>query len=138
MATKVFLDANVLLDYILKRENYESSRMIFEMEDRHKVRLFISCSILHIVGHFLSKTLGSPLAKITIMKLLDHVKVVGGNHESTLMALESDFSDIEDSLQYHTALINKMDYLVSLDKGFQKFSSKKLPIVDVDSFLKSV
>lgn len=138
MATKVFLDANVLLDFVLKRKNHQVITSIFELEEHHKVKLFISSSILHIIGYWLSKYLGSTTAKITMIKLLSRVKVVEGSHESSVMALESDFSDIEDALQYSTALLNKMAYLISFDKGFQKFSSKKLPIIDAEAFLKII
>lgn len=135
MATKVLLDANVLLEYVLKRENYEKVKTIFELEGRHKVKLFISCSILHIVGHFLSKSYGVLIAKATMKQMLNHVKVVGGSDESSLKALESDFTDIEDALQYYTALLHKMDYVVSFDKGFLKFNSDKLPIIDAQTMV---
>ncbi len=130
MATKVFLDANVILDFVLKRNNHETVRSIFLLEEQQKINLFVSSSILHIVSYWLTRSLGSIVAKTTLLKLLDHVKVVESNHESSVRALESEFTDIEDALQYFTALSNKMDYIISFDKGFLKFNSEKLPIVN--------
>ena len=134
MALKIFLDANVILDFVLKRKNYEDVKLIFEQEEKGNIKLFIGSSILHIIGYWLTKYLGAVVAKTTILKLLEHIKVIDGNHESVLDALESDFKDIEDALQYFTALHHKMDYLLSFDVDFQKFNSKKLPIVDVKKF----
>ncbi|HTN19282.1 MAG TPA: PIN domain-containing protein [Pelobium sp.] len=135
MATKVFLDANVILDFVLKRNKYEMVRSIFMLEEQQKIKLFVSSSILHIISYWLTKNLGSTVAKTTLLKFLDHIKVVEGNHESSVKALESNFTDIEDALQYFTALLNKMDYVVSFDKGFQKFNSDKLQIIDAQTLV---
>ena len=110
-------------------------RSIFILEEKQKIKLFISSSILHIVSYWLTKSLGFVVAKMTLLKLMNHVRVIGGNHESSIRALESDFTDIEDGLQYFTALVNKMDYIISFDKGFQKFSSEKLPIIDAQTLV---
>jgi len=134
MALKIFLDANVILDFVLKRKNYEDVKLIFEQEEKGNIKLFIGSSILHIIGYWLTKYLGAVVAKTTILKLLEHIKVVDGNREIALDALQSNFIDIEDALQYFTALHHKLDYLLSFDVDFQKFSSKKLPIVDVKKF----
>ena len=134
MALKIFLDANVILDFVLKRKNYEDVKLIFELEEKRNIKLFISSSILHIIGYWLTKYLGAVVAKTTILKLLEHIKVIDGKHESALEALKSDFIDIEDALQYFIALNHKMDYLLSFDVDFQKFNSKKLPIVDIKKF----
>lgn len=130
MASKVFLDANIILDFVLKRANHNEAKIVFELEQKHKIRLFISSSILHIIGYYLSKNLGIHVAKQTLIKLLDIVEVIDANHEIALRALESDFLDIEDSLQYFIAIKSKMDYLITFDKDFQKYNSDKLPIIE--------
>lgn len=130
MANKVFLDANVILDFILKRENYQSIKLIFELEERNRIKLFMSLSVLHIVAHWLTKYLGNEVTKITMLRLLDHIKIVDGNHNICVKALESAFNDIEDAIQYQVALHHKIDFIISSDKDFQKYSSEKLPIVD--------
>jgi predicted nucleic acid-binding protein len=134
MAIRVFLDANVILDFVLKRENYQSVKVLFELEEKNKIKLFMSNSILHIIAHWLTKYLGSAIAKTTMLKLLDHIKVVEGNHDSSVKALESKFNDIEDAIQYHIALHNKMDFIISLDQNFQKFTSNNLPILEPKLF----
>ncbi|TKB98586.1 type II toxin-antitoxin system VapC family toxin [Pedobacter cryophilus] len=138
MAFKIFLDANVILDFVLKRKNYEDVKLIFEQEEKGNIKLFISSSILHIIGYWLTKYLGVDVAKTTLLKLLEHIKVIDSNHEGALDALKSDSKDIEDALQYFTALNHKMDYLISFDIDFQKFANAKLPIVDVKDFIKLV
>ena len=62
--------------------------------------------------------------------------VFNHNHDCAVKALESKFVDIEDGFQYFIALLNKMDYIVSFDKSFQKYSSEKLPIINIDEYFR--
>jgi predicted nucleic acid-binding protein len=136
MANKVFVDANVILDFILKRKQFESAKTLFELAERNRIKLFISSSLLHIIAHWLTKSLGSNISKTTMLSLLNLVQVVEGNHDCAVQSLESKFVDIEDGFQYFIALMNKMDYIISFDKGFQKYSSEKLPIISIDEYLR--
>ena len=136
MVNKIFVDANVILDFILKRKQFESAKILFELAERNRIRLFISSSVLHIIAHWLTKYLGSDISKTTMLSLLNLVKVIEGNHDCAVKALESKFVDIEDGFQYFIALLNKMDYIVSFDIGFQKYSSEKLPIINIDEYFR--
>lgn len=131
MASKVFLDANIILDYVLKRHNYIQIRTLFELEQKSKIRFYMSSSILHIIGYFLTKLIGSILAKTTILKLLDVIHIIDGSHDTAILALQNQNPDIEDALQYQIALKNKMDYFISGDKNFQKYGSEILPIISI-------
>ena len=121
MATKIFLDANVVLDYVLKRNHYLTIRELFVLAQESKIRFYISSSIVHILGYILTKHLGYAVAKTTILKLLDSIQVIDGNHATTILALLSENPDIEDALQFEIAHKNKMDFFITLDKKFQKF-----------------
>ena len=78
--------------------------------------------------------MGVKIAKLILVKFLDIAKVIDANHNYAILALESDFLDIEDAIQYYTALKNRMDYLITFDKDFQKFSSDKLEILNPQIF----
>ena len=58
MAFKVFLDANVLLDFLLKRDQYGDARNIMSLVIEGKVNAYITPAIVHIVGYWLAKALG--------------------------------------------------------------------------------
>ena len=55
MASKVFLDANMLLDFTLKRDSYDVAKRIIELAVNGQVQAFITPSIVHIVGYWLNK-----------------------------------------------------------------------------------
>ena len=138
MASKVFLDANILLDFTLKREAYLVSRKIIELAVNNEIQAFITPSIVHITGYWLTKSYGSARAKELLLTLLADVTVIDINHEITLNALHSKIKDIEDSLQYYAALHHKVDYFISRDKDLQKEAMPALPVYTPDEFLKEM
>ena len=70
------------------------------------------------------------------MTLLADVYVIDISHEITLNALHSKIKDIEDALQYYTAMHHKLDYFITQDKDMQKESIPVLPVYTPEEFLK--
>lgn len=136
MHPKIFLDANVLLDFLLKRKNYAVSRQIIEMAQAGTVRACTSPSVLHIIAYWLTKEHGSKLSKKMILALLQEITIIDASHEIAIAAVQSSSSDIEDALQYFTALHHKADYLLSWDKHFTKQKLANLPVISPEDFLK--
>ena len=97
MVSKLFLDANILLDLTLKRNGHEKARYIIELAEDNKLQLFISASIVHILGYYLIKYYGHEKAKQLIAELLIDITVIDMPHEVILTALNSQIADIEDA-----------------------------------------
>lgn len=138
MASKVLIDANVILDFTLKRDNYLLARKFFNAILEKELNGFITPSILHIVGHWLTKAYGSAKAKSLLLELLSIVTVIEAPHEVMIAALNSRMTDIEDSLQYYTALHNKVDIFISGDKGLKKSSIASLPVYSLDEVVEEL
>jgi predicted nucleic acid-binding protein len=136
MASKVFLDANILLDFTLKRDDYDAAKKMIELVVSGQIQAFITPSIVHIVGYWLTKAYGNAKAKELLLTLLADVYVIDIRHEITLNALHSKIKDIEDALQYYTAMHHKVDYFITQDKGLQKESIPTLPVYSPEEFLK--
>jgi len=135
MAFKVFLDANILLDFTLKRDEYEKSKTIIELVVSGEIQAFITPSIVHIVGYWLTKTYGNANAKEILLTLLTDVTVIDLPHEIAVNALHSKINDIEDALLYYTAIHHKLDYFISYDKQLQRQSIPILTVYTPDEFL---
>lgn len=136
MATKVFLDANVLLDFALKRSDYALSHKIIELVVDGRIQAFITPSIVHILGYWLTKAYGHFKAKEILLTLLIDIQVIDIGHTITVNALHSKIKGIEDALQYYTAIHNKLDYFITLDKALKKEATPNLPICTCEEFLK--
>lgn len=135
MASKIFIDANVLLDFTLKRDNYARARQLFSMVVNQEVNGYITPAILHIAGYWLTKAYGAAKAKDILLELLSDLTVIDAPHETALAALNSRMTDIEDALQYYTALHHHLDYFISGDKLLKKISIPSLPVYTMDEFL---
>ena len=136
MASEVFVDANVLLDFTLKRAGYEESKQIVELALGGHIVLYITPSIVHIAGYWLSKAYSPAKAKEILLTLLADVLIIDMPHEIVITALHSKMKDIEDALQYYTAIHHKLDYFITLDAALLKESIAVLPIVSPKQFLK--
>ncbi len=135
MAVKIFLDANVLLDYALRREFHDEAKEILELVINYQVDAFITSSVLHIVGYWTSKSYGNTKAKEMLLNLLTDITVIDIPHETALIALHSKINDIEDALQYYTAIHHRLDYFISRDKQLQKDGIPLLPVYSPLEFI---
>ncbi len=136
MASKVFLDANILLDLTLKRDHFDISKQIIELAINGKIQAFTSPSVINVCAHWLTKVYNDTKAKELLITLLADVKVIDIEHDIVLNALLSRINDIEDAIQYYAALHHRMDYFITRDKQLQKQAISVLPIYSPDDFLK--
>ena len=128
MASKVFMDANILLDLTLKRKGYEQASKIIQFAINGKINLFTTPAVLHIIAYYTGKTYGESLSKRLLLTLLTDVQIIDCNHETALLALNSNIADAEDALNYYTALKAGMDYFISSDKDLKKSAIPQLPV----------
>lgn len=138
MASRVFLDANIILDFTLKRESYQVAREIMNLVVNGQVQAFVTPSIIHITGYWLTKEYGNAKAKELLLTILSDVTIIDINHEITITALHSKIKDIEDALQYYTAIHHNMDFFISRDKELQKEAIPSLPVYSPLEFLKEL
>jgi len=135
MASKIFVDANVLLDFSLKRDNYSVSKQLIKLIIDGELQAFITPSIVHITGYWLTKAYGADKAKQILLQLLTDIQVIDCNHAVAINALNSKMTDIEDALQYYTALHHKIDFFITEDKDLQKSAIPNLPVYSSQDFL---
>ncbi|MBL4677705.1 MAG: type II toxin-antitoxin system VapC family toxin [Mucilaginibacter sp.] len=135
MAIKAFIDANILLDLILKRERYHEAKQIFQSIEEDNIDGYITSSVLHITGYWTTKEYGTTKAKSILLSLLNVITVIDIRHETAQIALHSKIDDIEDALQYYTAIHHKLDYFITRDKQLKKDGTPALAVISPDDFI---
>jgi len=135
MAYKIFLDVNILLDYTLKREYYNDAEQILNKVVNKEVHAYITSSVLHITGYWVSKAYGNTKARELLISLLEYITVIDIPHEIALISLHSKINDIEDALQYYAAIHHKLNYFISRDKQLQKEGTPILPVLSPKEYL---
>ena len=128
MSNRIYLDANILLDYVLDRPEKESAAKILQLINNGNIKAYISSSIIHILGYVLSKNFSIEKTKEVIISIIHDIELIDMPKEIVLQSLNSKMNDIEDALQYHVALYNKIDFFISNDKKLKKEAIPALPI----------
>lgn len=135
MASKIFVDANVLLDVSLKREKHEAARELIQQIFEGRFRAYTTPSVIHITGHWLAKEYGAVEAKAILLDFLRDINIIDCGHGVVISALNSVMTDIEDALQYYTALHHKIDFFISRDKRLKQAAIPSLPVYFPEEFL---
>ncbi|MDD5399763.1 MAG: PIN domain-containing protein [Sulfurimonas sp.] len=113
---KIFIDTNIFLDLLLKREGFEKALLIFNAIEK---KLF-SATILDItilnIDYIASKQVKDIKAFLNLVN--KHFEVVGATNEMIDFALQMQNSDLEDNLQYICAKKQKCECIITNDKNF--------------------
>jgi len=137
MAFKVLLDVNILLDFVLQREEYEKAYTLIEWATTGKIQAFITPSTVHMVAYYVGKEFGDWQTKEIMLTLIGDIRIIDIGQDVTINALHSRMVDIEDSLQYYTALHHRLDYVITSDRGLIQSAIPILPVCTPDEFIKS-
>ena len=114
MSKVLFVDSDVILDVLEKRERfYEYSAQILSLGDEKKVKLVTTSLAFVNIYYLLRKHLGIEKAKESLRKLRIIVDVISVNAKEVDLALNSELSDFEDALQYFTALDGKIEFIIT-------------------------
>lgn len=121
---KVFLDADVIIDFLTMRQPFgEAAKTLFQLGLDEKVELYTSALALananYIIGSF--TTPKAALAKIK--KLVSLVKICEMDQQVVDLAAQSRFSDFEDALQNYSAEEAHIDIIATRNIKDYKHSS---------------
>ena len=123
MFKRIFLDANILIDSIDdQRPMHHRSTALIRFCLEKEIPVFTSCDIVTTV-YYLSAKIDKKQALNEIAKINRFCKIIDFSNTEveqpcTLMAQNSDFKDLEDTIQYILAKKALCDCIVSNDKNF--------------------
>lgn len=126
---KIFIDINIFLDSILKREKYEEALSIFNAVEQQRFEaVVLDITILNI--DYIAKKQTQDLREFLVI-INRLFKIIGASNLSLKKALELANSDLEDNLQYICAVESKCKVIVTNDK---KFINDKVQLMTSDEF----
>lgn len=134
---KLFLDTNVVIDLLSKREPfYKAAVLIFSMAFKKKVSLYIS-PMTYATASYLLRKQGQERMILLLHDLRQLSKVTVADERVIDQTLDSDFTDIEDGMQYYSALSKHIDIIITRNvKDFVPYS--ELPVLTPDEFLANI
>lgn len=134
---KIFLDTNIILDFLGEREGfYEASAKIMTLADKKKIQVYTSPSSISNAFYVLTRYENSKIAleKIRKFKLLCSMSVM--DDEVVEKAINSDFKDFEDAMQYFSALASNCNIIITRNE--KDFKNAMIPVMNAESYLLSL
>ena len=136
MAYNIFVDSDIIIDFLVERELFfKDAKLLFSFATLDKIKLHTSTLIYANVFYILRKEFPTAVVKSKLIELSKLVQIVNTTNESTISALNSDFPDFEDAVQYYTAIENNCSFLITRNtKDFKK--AKNIRVLTSSQFCK--
>lgn len=123
---KVFVDTNVILDYVLQREHYAEAKRVIAQEIASNCELLMSVggfyTMLFVVDKYFRKDLRQSRSEAeaqtrdVMRKVLSVFSVADHDNASLLKGIDDgQFHDLEDSCQYQLALKHGCDKILTFN-----------------------
>lgn len=111
---KIFLDANVIIDFLAEREDFfKDAAIIFSLGVNNKLKLHTASMSIATASYILSKKNDVQTIKDKIKEFCKLCKIDVVDADCVKFATESEFEDFEDAMQYKCAQKIKADYIVT-------------------------
>jgi predicted nucleic acid-binding protein len=127
---QIFIDTNIFLDLILKREKYKEALYIFNGIEQGLFDAYILDITILNIDYIAKKQTQDIREFLNIVNKL--FNIIGGSNTSIEKALRIDNNNLEDNLQYISAKSSKCKIIITNDKKFYK---KDIKIMSSEEFV---
>ena len=134
---KILVDTNVALDILLNRRAfYSNSVAVFTIAEQKFITGYVSAASVGDIFYIAQKDIGKAKAREAIKRLLQVFipAAVTGNH--IFQALDLEWADFEDSIQYIVGEALAVDYIVT--RNTKDFSSGSIPSITPEQFIQRI
>lgn len=133
---KVFLDTNVLIDYLARRRQYfQPAAEIVQLGMEHKYELLVS-ALSFATASFIMEAHHKLSNEIIVRKFAEFVKMCHVTPVDSIIidkAIASQFSDFEDAMQYFSAIREKADAIIT--RNSEDFVAAQIEVYEPQQFL---
>jgi predicted nucleic acid-binding protein len=138
MVSKVFFDANFLLDFLLRQKGYDEALQILLSMKQRKLLGFTNPSIIQTVSFYIQKNFDANTSRMLLKELLKIISLIETHSEIVHNALNSSINDIEDAIHYYTAIDYELDCIITNDIDFLKLDGTSLAVKTPEQFLQNL
>jgi predicted nucleic acid-binding protein len=134
MKKKVFVDTDIIYDLLAKRDPfYSAAARLFTLADEGKVQIFISALSLANIHYLVSKQQSESQAKQILRKFKVLVHITPLTEKIIDLALNSEFEDFEDAIQYFSTLQNDIEIL--LTRNLKDYKKAQISVLTAQDFI---
>lgn len=110
---KLFLDTNVLLDFLLQRDGWEDVARLIDLACREEIRCYCSYLSVADIAYIVRKTADAEGVRTVVRELMSWCEVMSPSSMDISMAVKTPHPDFEDSLQILSAEQKDCDVIVT-------------------------
>jgi predicted nucleic acid-binding protein len=134
---RILIDTNIILDIALQREPFFGiAEQIFCKIDEGTIKGFVTASSVTDIYYVSKKSCGREKTIAFIRELIDILEVLSVTRETIIDALDTDFKDFEDAVQYCVADMNSIEIIVTRNKSDFRLST--IEVCTPDEFIEKI
>jgi len=131
---RLLVDTNIVLDLLAERKEFLlEAQQLFTLSDKKEVKLYVSSLTFANTFYILSQKLKLSNARKILRKFKVLVEVLPMDNKIIDLSLESDFKDFEDAIQYHTAIENEINIIIT--RNLKDFKTSKIPVLTAKDYI---
>ena len=133
----LFLDSDVILDWLLNREPFAFySKVLLATSRNNNVKVFTSALVIANIQFIISKQMNSVVAKRHVKTLVSILSILPFEADAIDFALNSAFTDFEDAIQYAIATKNNCDAIIT--RNIKDYKNTTIPVLTAEQFLNTL
>jgi predicted nucleic acid-binding protein len=133
----VLVDTNVILDVLLERHPfYDNSFLFFQLVDQKDIRGYVSAVSITDMFYIVQKQQGKNAARNAVKQLLQVFYPATVTDRNIYCAVELEWDDFEDSVQYTLREGLSVDYIIT--RNSKDFSSGSIEALTPEQFIQAI
>ena len=130
---KLFIDSDIILDLLIKRNEYQSSAKLFTIIENKELKGCTSPIVFANVHYIMTKYGGKEKSILNLRILRKFLSILTLDEEILNEALYAEAPDFEDSIQYIASEKNEIDFIITRNK--KDYKRSKIPVLTATEFL---
>lgn len=131
---RVFVDTNVLIDFMaIRQPYYQSAEALFSLAEMKEIQLVYSSTTVANSFYILRKNYSSSQLAEAFENQKTLAEIAGVSSSDVYRALSERWDDAEDSIQHQSALSAKCDFI--LTRNTKDFELSSIPVMTPEQFL---
>jgi len=130
----VLIDIDVILDVLTKREPFFApAANLWIRVEKKRIRPYLASHTITTLFYLVRKAKGKKIAQKSIKDLMSIFEIAPVDRSTLLLALESDFTDFEDAVQYAAAKQVSADFIIT--RNIKDYKNSDIPVASPEIFL---
>jgi predicted nucleic acid-binding protein len=131
----ILIDTNIVLDILLQREpHYKNAARIIVLSEKGYIQSFLSASAVTDIFYIARKELNDKAAALGLLKnILKTIHIASVTESSIHEALDLEWNDFEDSVQYVAGQSISAEYIVT--RNPKDFAGSEIKVLSPEEFI---